>query len=250
MKTSSFRSIVTRGSIIALGLLATGCGEKQVAKQAVQVQKVYEVRKLPKLEITIDGVPDEAVWEKANLEKGFQFPWKDEESPPTEFRALCDGESLYFSFRVEDEDIVVVEDFKDEADAIGEDRVEMYFSPDPELKEPYYCVEMDSRGRKFDYKAVFFRKLDFDWDFPEFRLAAAPLKKGYTVEGAVRLKTLESLGLPSLDSGKLNVGVYRAEFSHGEGPKPIENWVSWIDIQTPEEDYHVPGTMGVFRLAE
>ncbi len=243
-----------RTLVIVLALAATACNEKQTAQQPKSakqaIQKVYEVRKLPKLEITIDGVPDEPDWKKANVEKGFCFPWKDGPAPPTEFRALCDAESLYCCFRVHDEDIVVVEQFKDESDAIGEDRVELYFSPDTQLKKPYYCVEMDSRGRKLDYKAVFFRKFDFSWDFPEFRLAAATLPKEYTVEGSVPLKTLESLGLPPLDSGKLNVGVFRAEFSHAEGPKPVENWMSWIDIQTPEEDYHVPGTLGIFRLAE
>jgi len=245
--------------IVGVVLLIAGCNARPSAEQATgekkppqgpPEQKTYEVRHLPDAQIEIDGVVNESDWQKANLANDFCLPWKEETAPPTEFRALCDDEFLYFSFVVHDEDIVVEKNFKDEMGAIGEDRVELYFSPDEKLEKPYFCVEMDSRGRKLDYQARFYRDFDFSWAFPELRFAASPLEQGYVVEGSIPLRTLESLGLPSLRSGKLKVGVFRAEFSHGEGPKPVENWVSWVNPHTTEEDYHVPGTMGTFRIAK
>ena len=44
------------------------------------------------------------------MEKGFIFPWKPLTAPATEFRALCDDEHLYFTFRVQDKDVFVLDE--------------------------------------------------------------------------------------------------------------------------------------------
>ncbi len=213
-------------------------------------EKTYEARYLPEARITIDGRLDDPAWDKANVERGFAFPWKETAAPLTEFRGLCDAKAFYFSFRVHDEDIVVEEAFQEETDAIGEDRVEVLFALDEKLAK-YFCMEIDSRGRYLDFKASYYRKFDFAWDFPGLRTAASPWKQGYLVEGLIHLKTLEALGFPPLGSGrKIKFGVFRAEFSHGKGPKPIENWISWVDPQTKEPDFHVPGAFGRLRVVK
>ena len=75
--------------------------------------------------------------------------------------------------------------------------------------------------------------------------------QGYTVEGSISLKSLEALGFPPLSSGRqIRVGIFRAEFSRGEGPKPIENWISWVDPCTKEPDFHVPSSLGRFRMVK
>lgn len=215
-----------------------------------QGQKTYEARYLPEARITVDGRLSEPAWQKAKPERGFIFPWKKAAAPLTEFRALCDAEALYFSFRVHDDDLVVVEKFQQETDAIGEDRVEVLFSLDEKLKK-YFCMEIDSRGRYLDFQASHYRKFDFSWDFPGLRVKASRLKQGYAVEGRVLLKSLEALGFPPLTSGhKVRFGIFRAEFSHGEGPGPVENWISWVDPRTKEPDFHVPSAFGYLRVVK
>lgn len=211
--------------------------------------KVYEVVRVETPNVQLDGEINEPVWKQANLETDFVFPWRDRPAPPTAFRAVSDGKTLYFAFEVEDADVVVDDKTPGEEALIGEDRVEFYFAPDLDLKK-YYSVEMDFQGRKLDYTARFHRKFDFDWEFPKIRTGGKRTSKGYTIEGTIPLSVLESLGLPSLESGKLRVGVFRAEFSHGPEDAPIENWVSWVDPQTEEEDFHVPGTFGIFKTAD
>ena len=225
--------------------------------------QVYPVRWLPGAKIVLDGRADESAWQEAAVERHFLFPWKQARAPETEFRALCDGTDLYFTFRVQDADIVVLDRLRDKEDEVFEDRVEVYLSRDDQMKH-YYCFEVDSRGRAFDYQASFYRHLDMKWKFPGLETKAAPLPNGYEVEGRIPLKSLAALGFPPLQPGvKIRCGLYRAEFSHDrsgrpveqkaslhnlgrkiEGPPPIEEWISWVDPKVKEPDFHIPASLG------
>jgi hypothetical protein len=225
--------------------------------------QTYPVRWLPEAKIVLDGRADEPAWKEAVAEKRFVFPWKQAPAPETEFRALCDGTSLYFTFRVQDADIVALDQLRDEQDEVFEDRLEVYLSRDDHLKD-YYCFEVDSRGRVFDYRGSFYRRLDTKWKLAGLEAKAEPLPKGYEIEGRIPLTSLAALGfLPVQPGAKLRCGLYRAEFSHDrsgrpveqkesvhnlgrkvEGPPPIEEWISWVDPRTKEPDFHVPASLG------
>ena len=220
----------------------SGCGTQPLPRKA------YEVRYLPDAQITIDGVLDEPAAAQAKLEKDFCFPWQDRPAPPTQFRACCDDEFLYFAFKVHDEDIVVDEDSQDVNVVLVEDRVELFFAVDAALAK-YFCLEIDPRGRVYDYVASHYRKFDTSWNCEGVRIGTSALEQGYLVEGAIPRETLEATGLPPLNpGGELLVGVFRAEFSHGPGPEPIENWISWVHPQTEQPDFHVPSAFGRFRI--
>ena len=216
----------------------------------------------------MDGQADEAAWQQATVEKHFVFPWKNQLAPATEFRALCDGTNLFFTFRVEDSDIVVLDKLRDEEDEVFEDRVEAYFSRDDEMKD-YYCFEIDSRGRIFDYRGSYWRHLDFKWNFNDLEARGSSFPGGYQVEGRLGLKSLETLGFPPIQPGtKIRCGLYRAEFNHDlsgkpvdqkktlhnlgrkiEGPPPIEEWISWVDPKVKEPDFHIPASLGWLEFA-
>jgi hypothetical protein len=239
---------------------ADGASEPEPGKPSEQT---YQVRWLPGANIVLDGRADETAWKEAAVEKRFTFPWKKVPAPATEFRALCDGASFFFHFRVRDADIVVLDRLGDEGDAVFEDRAEMYLSRDDQMKD-YYCFEVDSRGRAFDYHASFYRQLDPKWNFKGLETKAAPLSDGYEIEGRIPLKSLKALGFPAIRPGvKIRAGIYRAQFSHDrsgkpveqketlhnlgrkiEGPPPIEEWISWVDPKTREPDFHVPASLG------
>ena len=227
---------------------AVGCSTRMAvaADPEKPSPKIYQVVHLARPNVRLDGIINEPAWKDAHLESKFCFPWREEEAPLTEFRALFDDKYLYFCFNVEDEDVVIDRKTPGEQAVVAEDRVELYFAPDLTLKK-YYSVEMDHLGRKLDYMSSFHRNFDFTWELPEIKFAGKRTPKGYTVEGRIPLKTLAALGLPDLDSGKLRVGIYRAQFSHGDGPAPVENWISWVDPHTVEEDFHIPQTLGVFQ---
>lgn len=231
--------------------------------------QTYGVRYMPDVKIQLDGRADDRAWSRAAVEKHFVFPWKETAAPPTEFRALCDDHHLYFAFRVEDADIVVLDKLRDEEDSVFEDRVEMYFCRDERMQN-YYCIEVDSRGRVFDYRGAYYRQLEPAWALKGLATKAAPIEQGYVVEGSVPLASLERLGFPKLRPGvKILCGLYRAEFRpdrsgkateqrasiHNLGrqldePPPIEAWISWVDPKTDEPDFHVPSSLGWLEIVE
>ncbi len=231
--------------------------------------KTYRVRWLPEARVKLDGRADEPAWSQAQLEKDFSFPWKDKPAPATEFRAVCDGEHLYFAFRVHDEDVVVLDRLRDEEDAVFEDRVELYFSPDERMKD-YYCAEIDPRGRAFDYRGAYYRRIDPKWSWQGLRAAGAAIEQGYVVEGRIPLASFEAMGFPRLKPGvKIRCGLFRAEFHHDcsgkpapkpdsihtrgrqlDGPLPVQTWIAWVDPGTEEPDFHVPTSLGWLEVVK
>lgn len=206
--------------------------------------RTYEARYVAQPGIRLDGVLDEPAWRTTEPETRFAFPWDRRPLPHTEFRALFDAEALYFAFSVDDDDVVLAEPFGGKADVVREDRVELFFAVDENLAE-YYCLEIDPLGRVLDYRARHYREFDFSWSFPGLEVAGVQTAGGYDVEGRIPLASLASLGFPSPASGRpINLGIYRAEFRHGNGPDPIEGWISWIDPETQEPDFHVPESFG------
>jgi uncharacterized membrane-anchored protein len=224
-----------------------------------------------KLEIT--GRADSPEWAKANVERQFSFPWKkDVAAPPTEFRALYDNEYFYFTFQAEDADIVAVDAMEDKKDIVLEDRVELIFSCDDRMQK-YYCLEIDSKGRVYDYSGSFYRNFDSDWKWPGLETKSSTTPNGYIVEGRIPLKSFEELGLRgpknhyARSNDEMYFGIFRAEFSHDrsgkpveqhesihnlgrklDGPPPVMDWISWIDPKTKEPDFHVPGALGHLEL--
>lgn len=258
-------------AVVATLLVVAGVGAEEPAARGGPAspapgrasEQTYRVRWLPGAKITLDGQADERVWGKAMADKRFVFPWKQTKAPKTEFRALCDGASLYFTFRVQDADIVVLDRLRDEQDQVFEDRVEVFLALDDQMRD-YYCIEVDSRGRVYDYRGSYYRKLDASWRFEGLRTKAAPLPKGYEIEGRIPLESLAALGFPVMRPGvKIRWGLYRAEFSHDrsgrpveqqesvhnlgrklEGPPRIEEWISWVDPKTKQPDFHVSASLG------
>jgi hypothetical protein len=257
MKTlASFAAV---GTLLVLSAVSASA-EPPPGKASDQT---YVVSWLPQANIGLDGRADEPAWKEASRDTRFTFPWKPAPAPATEFRALCDGTNLFFTFRVQDPDIVVLDKLRDEEDEVFEDRVEVYLSRDEEMKD-YYCFEVDSRGRAFDYRGAYYRRLDTKWSFDGLATKASPLPNGYEIEGCIPLKSLAALGFPAIRPGaKIRCGLYRAEFSHDrsgrpveqkaslhnlgrkvEGPPPVEEWISWVDPKIKEPDFHVPATLG------
>jgi hypothetical protein len=256
----------------APGASPKGTSSRQVAGAAVQAggsEQTYRVLWVPGANIVVDGRPDEPVWSNAVVEQGFVFPWKQAQAPATEFRAVCDEANFYFTFRVRDDDVVALERLRDEQEAVFEDRVEMYFGLDEQMKD-YFCLEVDTKGRAFDYRGSYYRQLEPNWKCEGLETKATALPHGYEVEGRIPVETFVALGFPALRPGaKIRCGLYRAEFSHDrsgraverpasihnmglrvEGPPPIEEWLSWVDPKTKDPDFHVPSSMGWMEIVK
>lgn len=192
----------------------------------------------------IDGAAD-AVWSEIPATTDFCYPWRTDEPEKTSLKIYHDKTNLYLFWDVTDSTPVFV-DQKEEMDIAGEDRVEVYFDAESPMKN-YYSVETSPTGLALDYQCEFYRKFDFSWSFPGLRLAGVKRPDGYAVEAAFPLDSLRRLGALKED-GTIRAGFYRANFERSADGKILEKWISWVNPNLPEEDFHVPQTLGLLRL--
>lgn len=140
---------------------------------------------------------------------------------------------------MKDKEIVSVSSFSGERDVESEDRVELFFSKDPDMRD-YYCFEMDAMGRVLSYKAHYYRDFDFSWRPPTgFTVISQMYPDGYSVEGCIPLAFLKDF----IHENYLYFGAYRADFSK-KNDSLIESWQTWKAPRTVHPDFHVPSSLG------
>jgi len=228
---------------------------------------------------TSDSLPDIG---QGFQSESLQAPWHGK-TDRTRFSCHSSEDRFFFSFEVEDSTFVLAgytgqscqEDSfggVDERVVDGEDRVEVFFSPDKSLKNGYYCAEIDAAGRIMDYRAVYFRNFDFAWNFKTMKAEGMVTPWGYRVCGSVSREELESLGI-ALEKG-FWFGAFRGDRLGGidhcgcgcgksgggdcEGEdggeihcevnskgseEAVFEWYSLIPVDVEEPDFHVPGVL-------
>lgn len=214
-------------------LFLSGCDK---AKQ-VEVEIPYG-----DTEIIIDGMGEE--WMQEPFLTGFVAPWNGMKKDQTEVSLFHDNKNLYFLFRVKDNQLVYGTE-EGESSVNYSDRVELFFCKDQEL-ETYYCAEIDPKAKVLDYKARFYRKFDFGWDFDRLLTAATIQKDGYTVEGSLSLDWLRENGILSSD-GEFFLGLYRGDASDPTNEETIV-WLTWNIPEAKEPDFHIPSSLSKVRL--
>ena len=232
--------------VILLTLTSNSCQEVNTDNTSFS----YQVRKISSGQLQIDGRGGDALWEAATVLTDFQYPWRDEEPPATIFRALWDDARLYFLYRAADPDIIVKTEGEGERDVVNSDRVEIFFKKDDRM-DPYYALELDALGRILDTEGRFYRKVDFDWNWPEGHLIvkASRDEEGYWVEGSITWSSLRDLGM--YDGGdRLNAGLYRGEYVPTPDGQTEVKWISWVRPDSDTPDFHIPSSFGSFLLVE
>ena len=209
--------------------------------------KEYHVEIIDKNEKNVTQILDSFFWEKANCLTDFTSPWNNDPVLKIEFRALWDLDYLYFNFQVFDSEVYI--DRKDNStDSIcNSDRVELFFRKDEKLS-PYYCLEMDVDARILDFEAYPNWDFDYNWKWPEKQLEIQSVKEqnSFTVVGRISIASLEELDL--IHDNIMEVGVYRAKFSKAEDGSYEPTWISWINPNTAEPNFHIASSFGKFVL--
>lgn len=187
-------------------------------------------------------------WAIAALLRDFSSPWLEVEETGVNFRALHDGVYLYFRFDVQESNILIYEKDHTKFDVLNSERVEIFFRQDPELKR-YYGLEMDPLGRVYDYQSSYYRQSDKNWGWPEghLQLETGRTGTGYWLQGQISFESLRSLQLIH-DGGYLQAGLYRGRCLEIQGDKATFNWITWVDPQTEQPDFHVPSSFGCLQL--
>ena len=243
------------GILAIIGALVCGCVGVKVAKEttpkAPEGRSVYSVLRVAKANITIDGRLDEPIWQKCQLLTDFSLPWEPGVTPQkTEFRAFCDAENLYFAYKAFEETPMIAEEWTGKTTLNKEDRVEIYFSPDWEMKL-YYCIEIDPLGRVHDFRGTRPGGFDSSWTCEGLKVAATRGEEKdnrfYIVEGLIPLKTLRSWGMPE---NMLPVGLFRADLERTPYSRYHSHWMSWVDLRGHKVSFHMPEALGVFEIQD
>jgi hypothetical protein len=210
--------------------------------------KIYSVKQIDVGLLTLDSNSINSIWERANVISDFSFPWEDKTPPRTSFRALHDTKFFYFRFDVEDDNVLTHVKKDHKMEVVDSDRVEIFFRQDEKLN-PYYCLEMDAHGRVLDYVTLYYRDFDYEWEWPgidNLKVEASEDKGGYVVEGAISLSSLRELGL--LKNNTLEAGLYRAYCMELPNPEAKLRWISWVNPEVEEPDFHIPSSFGKLKL--
>ena len=186
-------------------------------------------------------------WETIPVFKDFVSPWNGKAFGETTFQYYNDTTWFYFLFKVVDEDIQICDtSLNDALNTLQSDRVELFFTKDS-LMQPYYTFEMDAVGRLFDARCFILpqhktnpKQINANWHIDEndFRFTSNKTKRGYIVEGKVRMSFLQSEQL--ILNNKLWCGIQRADFS---ATSPAQ-WICAKDPQTNHPEFHC---WGVFK---
>jgi len=201
--------------------------------------------------LAVDGyLQDWAALDTVFEVSDFHSPWRDTPFGPTRFRAIADSAWLYFNFEVADS-LLVALPFAQESDVASGDRVEIFLSADSTLGN-YYCLEMGPRGDVLDYRAAYYRQFDDTWDLPALAVATQATTGGYVVEGRIPLRFLRGLSedIPPTGTFTLYMGLYRAEYDKAHTEADPVQWLTWIDPNTADPDFHVGASFHPIQIQE
>ena len=209
--------------------------------------QTYTVKKIPVNVMQITGKGDNRAWKEANKLTDFSYPWEADKAPATSFAALWDGEWLYCLYHVQDDSVITLVKKNDKIEVGASDRVEIFMTRDS-VMTPYYCLEMDATGRVLDYRAWFYRKMEYTWQWPnkQYILKTTVLNDGYIVELAISIQSLNELGL--LQNKRLRAGLFRAECKRISNGKADLRWISWVKPNSTRPDFHIYSAFGVLVL--
>lgn len=114
------------------------------------------------------------------------------------------------------------------------DRVEVFLSPEADMSRAYCCIEIGLAGDVLDYRAEFYRKMDYAFCLKTLKVQTLRSADGQTVEFTVSERELAETGIKS-DSFYL--GVFRADFAPGGR---LVDWFSAMPHGAGEPDFHRP----------
>ena len=208
--------------------------------------KNYAVKKISE-DLHVTGKGSDPLWKNAGTLSDFRYPWEEEPSPATTFRALHNETWVYCLFEVKDDQVFIFRDKDDKTEVASSSRAEIFFRVDEKLS-PYYCLELDPAGRVFDYKATLYRKFDTEWSWPKNQLIVRTdrTEDGYTVEVAVSKASLKQLGL--LKDETLQAGLYRGDCVPESNGERDFKWISWVIPESETPDFHIPSSFGILNL--
>lgn len=209
--------------------------------------KTYQVNAVENGTLSLTGKGEDKAWEQAQVVNNFISPWDETKIDKIEFRALHDETYFFFCFKVFDANVYIDTTDNTHHSINNSDRVELFFRSDKNLN-PYYCLEIDPSPRIMDFIAKPNKDFDFNWNWPVQDISVKSFKGNnyFTVEGTISLASLKTFNL--LKNGRIETGIYRAKYYKQNNGSYEPTWITWVDPQTEEPNFHTPTSFGVLEF--
>ena len=127
--------------------------------------------------------------------------------PGGRFRVqIAENGDYTFEFEMKKQDMVVfctLESF---------DRVEVFLYPRADMSEAYCCIEIGLAGDVLDYRARYYRKMDYAFSLKTLKVNTHRSADGQVVEFSVSERELAEAGIKP---EAFRLGVFRADFAPG-----------------------------------
>jgi len=177
----------------------------------------------------------------------FMNPWSEERPQKTTFTAHHDMDSIFFEWKVLDDNLLIYEHIDTELAVLRSDRVEIFMAADTSLTK-YFSFEIDLTGRVFDSRGSFGKSSNAKWNCPyKYKLQTAKNGNEFVVKMNWSQKDLEKLKV--LKDDEIIAGVFRADYNPIL-PDKKPNWITWIDPKTKRPNFHTPSAFGTLILSE
>ena len=101
-----------------------------------------------------------------------------------------------------------------------------------------------------DFVAYPNKKFDFDWNWPQnnIEVKSSINDDSFTVEGSISISSLKMLNL--IKDNKIETGIFRAKYNETEKSIFEPVWISWVDPDTEEPNFHIASSFGILNLME
>ncbi|MBI5384778.1 MAG: carbohydrate-binding family 9-like protein [Verrucomicrobia bacterium] len=197
--------------------------------------------------LRVDGWLNEPIYERLPPVTDFKVASRPgATAPATKAWLQWDECGLWFAFAAHDTSLVTTPATSNEHEVDAQDRVELFLWP--ESSGRYFCVEFAPSGAVHDYAARVYRQFDDSWRPAGATFAARRTAEGYAVEGFMPVAVLREMGVCSWQAGaRFHLGLYRADFRPEAPDDPV--WLTWIEPNLPQPDFHVRATFALVELA-
>ena len=162
----------------------------------------------------------------------------------TVFTCNRSGGRAHFSFKVKDATACAAsERGLPERTLESFDRVEVFLSPKADMSQAYCCIEIGLSGDVLDYRAEYYRKMDYAYTLKTLKVHTRRSEDMQTVEFSVSEQELAESGIKSDD---FYLGVFRADFAPGGR---LVDWFSAVPHGAGEPDFHRPSHLFHVHIA-
>jgi len=217
---------------------------------------VYTVSKLSQ-SMKIDGDWNKPQWQNIkSADINNRMGDKPEFTPTVQAKMMYDNENLYVIFRVNDRNVrCVVTDYN--GPVYEEPAVEFFFSPDPELADRYFNLEINCGGTPLmhynDFSAKTHNPLELE-DIYKVEIAHSlpqvvdpeitePVT--WTIEYKIPLAMLEKYSKIIYPKPGIS---WRANFYKIAEKGTNIHFLTWSVVDNPEPDFHLPRFFGNIKF--